>query len=168
MAAKSQVWRKVSVFANSSSVSPGKATMRSVVMAQPGKYCRSRRTLSRYRAVSYRRFIRWSTVSHPDWRERWNWGQRLAKPWSLRHSASSMMRGSREPEADAGLRNGGQDGLEQVAQGAAVVPFRAPGGNLDAGDDDLPVALLGQGLGPGPRHLPGAASAPGPGEGVNA
>lgn len=71
-------------------------------------------------------------------------------------------------EADAGLRNGGQDGLEQVAQGAAVVPFRAPGGDLDAGDDDLPVALLGQGLGLGHGICQGQRAHRAPGEGDDA
>ncbi len=99
MAEKAHCRMKSRVWANSSSVSPGKPTIRSVVMAGPGfwKCFRSRSTLSRYRAVPYFRFIRFSVASQPLWRDRWKWGHRLGRPAARTQKSSVMVRGSREP-----------------------------------------------------------------------
>lgn len=164
MAAKSHCRIKSSVFANSASVSPGKATIKSVVMAQPGEILPQQadalqipgRVIPAIHASEY--------GVTPRLEREVELGAEIGK--ALEPAAQRLVddAGLQRAEADAGLRNGGQDGLEQVTQGAAVVPFRAPGGDLDAGDDDLPVAILGQGRGLGHGICPGAASAPGLGQ----
>ena len=97
MAAKRHSSRNARVAENSSSVSWGKPQITSVVMAGRGKYARSRRTDSRNRAVSYRRFMRRRVASHPDCRDRWKWGHRLGSCDARRQKSSVTVRGSRLP-----------------------------------------------------------------------
>ena len=47
-----------------------------------------------------------------------------------------------QPDADAG--SGGADGLNQIHKAQAVFQIRPPGGDLNAGQHDLPVARRGQ------------------------
>ena len=47
-------------------------------------------------------------------------------------------------ETDAHIRHGGADRREQVAQDGPVFPFLPPGGNFDAVNDDLTIALGGE------------------------
>ena len=54
--------------------------------------------------------------------------------------------GLQRTQADAQVGNGPADGFDQYSQTGFSRQIHAPGGDLDAGDDDLPVALFCQSL----------------------
>ena len=64
------------------------------------------------------------------------------------HGAEFLVDGARlqRAKADADVRCGLADGEKKLGKTAAVFPFPAPGGNFDAVDDDLTVALAGETL----------------------
>ena len=82
---------------NSSSVSSGKPVIMSVVSDISGNSARSAFTLSSYSAVLYFLFIRFNTVSDPDWSDRWKCGQRCFNDLRPLINSGVMDFGSKEP-----------------------------------------------------------------------
>ena len=135
-----QVRKKSSDWPNSSSVSPGKPTMRSVVTAQPGKYCRSSRRGIVPAVHPLQDGIRAGLQTQVELRAEIGVdAERLAE---VLVDGARLQRAQADP--DRGDRRA--ERRQQLPQAAAVLPLPAPGGDLDAVDDDLAVALGGKAL----------------------
>ena len=81
------------VSSKSSSVSPGKPTMRSVVIAMSGTAARKASTLPRYQSMVYPRPMAASTLSEPDWAGRWTCSQTVGSAATASISSSDRSRG---------------------------------------------------------------------------
>ena len=113
---------------------------------------RRRRTRSAKRTASARRcrrFMRLRIMSSPCWSERWRCG--------ISRSSSAMARISVVVDLDRidggeaqalELRHMAEDGAHQPAELRAARQVGAPGGDVDAGQHHLGIAVLGQ-----PAHL---------------
>ena len=110
---------KASVRENSSSVSPGKPVMRSVVSAQSGKAARSRSVTAKNAAVVYFRCMRESVASHPDCRERWKCGHTLSFARRAVNSSVTTV-GSSEPRW---MRTPGAAAATASSASMSVLPF---------------------------------------------
>ena len=163
--AKSQRRRKASVWENSSSVSPGKPQIRSVVMAGRRKYCRSRVHRPEepggvIPAIHAPQGGRRSRIAWTGGTGGRGWGSRGGPAAEiLRHGAGLQ---AAQPQAHLSGAAGAHR-LQQVDEAAAVLEILSPRGDLDAGEDHLPVALLAAAAPSGAPPPPAAGTAPAPG-----
>ena len=138
------------VCSKSSSVSPGKPAIRSVVTVRPGIRARAAATSASKSATRLRRAIRRSTASLPDWAGRCRCG--IRRPPAVGHRSKkpgARSNGSSDDSRSRGMVVSASSAPTSVAQICAQIATVAA--QMHAGQHGLLVALGVQRVAPRPR-----------------